>query len=128
MREVRLRDEGRNGAVRYLRVGVGSSHDAVNVADHDRLDLQRAEFAVTAFGMIVSVGFDLNKRGQKQWMHNLILVCVIFLGFTARIANSRLPFAQGYSSQIEPRRIDMSAQSSSSHARGDLAYRIQPRL
>jgi hypothetical protein len=39
------------------------SHDPVHVADHDRFDLERAEFAVTAFRMIVSVGFDLDESG-----------------------------------------------------------------
>jgi hypothetical protein len=38
-------------------------HDAINIAYHDRLDLERAKLAVTAFGMIVSVGFDLDERG-----------------------------------------------------------------
>ena len=95
VREVRLRDEGRNGAVRNLRVRVGRSHDAVHIADHDRANLKRAKLAVTAFGMIVSAGFDLDKGGQKQWMHNLILVCVIFLGFTARIANDRFRLLAG---------------------------------
>jgi hypothetical protein len=39
------------------------SHDAINISYHDRFDLKRAEFAVTASGMIVSVGFDLNESG-----------------------------------------------------------------
>jgi hypothetical protein len=30
-------------------------HNAVDIADHDRLNLERAEFAVTAFRMVVSV-------------------------------------------------------------------------
>ena len=63
VREVTLRNEDRNGAIGYLRVGVGCTHDAVDIADHDRFDLKRAEFTVTATGLIVSVGFDLDKRG-----------------------------------------------------------------
>jgi hypothetical protein len=35
-------------------------HDSIYVADHDRLNLERAKLAVTATGMIVSTGFDLN--------------------------------------------------------------------
>jgi hypothetical protein len=38
-------------------------HDAVHVADEDRLDLERAEFAMTATGEVISVGFDLDERG-----------------------------------------------------------------
>jgi hypothetical protein len=38
-------------------------HDPVHVADHDRLNLQRAKFAVFAARMIVSTGFDLNEGG-----------------------------------------------------------------
>ena len=63
MREVAFRDEDRDGAIGYLSVGVMRSHDAVHVADHDRFDLERAKFAVTAFRMIVSVGFDLDESG-----------------------------------------------------------------
>ena len=63
MREIRLRDEDGDGAVGDLLVRVGRSHDPVYVADHDRFNLQRAKLAVTASGMIVSVGFDLDKRG-----------------------------------------------------------------
>lgn len=63
MREIRLRNEDRNGAVGYLLVRVVRPHDAVNVADHDRFDLKRAKLAVTASGMIVSTGFDLNEGG-----------------------------------------------------------------
>ena len=61
MREVTLRDERRDGAVRDLVVRVMRSHDAVDIADHDRFDLERAEFAVSASRMIVSVGFNLNE-------------------------------------------------------------------
>ena len=63
MRKVCVGDERRDGAVGDLGVRVMRPHDAVYVADHDRFDLERAKFAVTAFGMIVSVGFDLDKRG-----------------------------------------------------------------
>ena len=55
MREVAFRYEDRDGAIGYLRVGVMRSHDAVDIADHDRFDLQRAKFAVTATGKIISV-------------------------------------------------------------------------
>jgi hypothetical protein len=63
MREVAFRDEDRDGAVGYLLVRVVRPHDSIHIADHDRFDLKRAEFAVTASGMIVSVGFDLNESG-----------------------------------------------------------------
>jgi hypothetical protein len=48
-------DERRDGSIRYLSVRVGCAHQAIHIADHDRLDLERAKFAVTATGMIVSV-------------------------------------------------------------------------
>jgi hypothetical protein len=38
-------------------------HDAINISYHDRLDLERAKFAVMAMGKIISVGFDLDQRG-----------------------------------------------------------------
>ncbi len=63
MRKVCVGDERRDGSIRYLRVRVGCTHQAVHISYHDRLDLERAKFAVTAFGMIVSVGFDLDERG-----------------------------------------------------------------
>ena len=56
-------DERRDGAVGDLGVRVMRSHDAVHVSYEDRLDLQRAKFAVTAFGLIISMGFDLDERG-----------------------------------------------------------------
>jgi hypothetical protein len=56
-------DERRDGAVGDLGVRVGCTHQAIHIADHDRFDLERAKLAVTAFGMIVSVGFDLDQRG-----------------------------------------------------------------
>ncbi len=95
MREVGLCDEDRDGAVGYLLVRVVRSHDSIHVADHDRFDLKRAEFAVFAARMIVSTGFDLNEGREKQWMHDLIRFCVVFVGFTARLANVRFPFALG---------------------------------
>ena len=63
VREVAFRDEDRDGAIGYLRVRIVCSHDSVDIADHDRLDLKRAEFAMTPFGLIVSTGFDLNQGG-----------------------------------------------------------------
>ena len=63
MRKVCVGDERRDGAIGYLRVRIVCSHDAVYVAHEDWLNLKRAEFAVTAFGLIVSMGFDLNKSG-----------------------------------------------------------------
>jgi hypothetical protein len=39
------------------------SHDPIHVADHDRFDLERAEFAVFAARLVVSTGFDLNESG-----------------------------------------------------------------
>ena len=54
MREVAFRDEDRDGPIRDLLVRVMRSHDAIHVADHDRLNLKRAKFAVTAFRMVVS--------------------------------------------------------------------------
>jgi hypothetical protein len=50
---------------------------------------------VFAARMIVSTGFDLNEGREKQWMHDLIRFCVVFVGFTARLANVRFPFALG---------------------------------
>lgn len=73
MREVAFRDEDRNGAVGYLRVRIVCTHDSVDIADHDRLNLQRAKLAMTAFGLIVAVGFDLNQGRKKQWMHDLMV-------------------------------------------------------
>ena len=63
MREISVRDEDRNGPIRNLRVGVVRTHDAVNVADHDRANLKRAKLAMTTSRMIISVGFDLDKSG-----------------------------------------------------------------
>ena len=63
MRKVCVGDERRNGAIRYLSVGVMRPHDPIHVAYKDRFDLERAKFAVTATGKVVSVGFDLDKRG-----------------------------------------------------------------
>jgi hypothetical protein len=55
MREICASDERRDGAVGDLGVRVMRTHDAVNISYHDWFDLQRAKFAVTATGMIVSV-------------------------------------------------------------------------
>ncbi len=63
MREVCVGDERRDGSIRYLLVRVMRPHDAINISYHDRLDLERAKFAVTATGKIISVGFDLDERG-----------------------------------------------------------------
>jgi hypothetical protein len=63
VREIAFRNEDRNGAIGYLSVGVMRPHQAIHVADHDRLDLERAKFAMFASRMIVSVGFDLDKSG-----------------------------------------------------------------
>jgi len=63
MREVAFRDEDRDSAIGYLRVRIVCSHDAIDIADHDRFDLQRAKLAGFAARMIVSVGFDLNESG-----------------------------------------------------------------
>jgi hypothetical protein len=45
---------------------------------------------MTATRMIVSMRFDLDKSGQKQWMHDLILVCGLFVQF-ARGTDARTP-------------------------------------
>jgi len=84
VREVCVGNEERNGPIRYLLVRVMRPHDPIHVADHDWLDLQRAKFTVTAFGMIVSVRFDLNQGRKKQWMHDLMRGCGLFVGFDAR--------------------------------------------
>jgi hypothetical protein len=60
MREVCVGDERRDGSIRYLLMRVMRPHDAIYVAYKDRLDLERAKFAVTATGKIISVGFDLD--------------------------------------------------------------------
>jgi hypothetical protein len=59
-------------------------HDPIYVADKNRFDLERAKFAVTATGKIISVGFDLNQGRKKQWMHDLMRDRVIFMRFDAR--------------------------------------------
>ena len=63
MRKIGVGDERRDGSIGDLVVRVVRPHDPVYVADHDRFDLERAEFAMTASRMVVSVGFNLNKRG-----------------------------------------------------------------
>ena len=60
MREIGVGDERRDGAVGDLLVCVMRPHDAINISYQNRFDLERAKFAVTATGMIISVGFDLN--------------------------------------------------------------------
>ena len=60
MREVGLRDEDSDGPIRYLRVDIMRTHDPINIADHDRSNLKRAKFAMKTFGMVISVGFDLD--------------------------------------------------------------------
>ena len=65
------------------------THDSIYVADHDRFDLKRAEFAVTASGMIVSVGFDLNEGREKQWMHDLMRDRGLFVGFDGQTPRLR---------------------------------------
>jgi hypothetical protein len=77
-------NERRDGSIRYLSVRVMRPHQAIRVANHDRFNLERAKFAVTATGMIVSVRFDLNQGRKKQWMHDLMRGCGLFVGFDAR--------------------------------------------
>jgi hypothetical protein len=83
VREVCASDEERGCAVCDLGVRVGCTHQAVNISYEDRLDLERAKFAVTATGKIISVGFDLNEGREKQWMHDLMRGCGLFVGFDA---------------------------------------------
>lgn len=47
-------NERGNRAIGDLLVRVVRSHDAVYVADQDRFDLERAEFAVTATGKVIA--------------------------------------------------------------------------
>jgi len=61
--EIGIGNERRGCAVRNLRVGVVCTHQAINVPHEDWFDLKRAKLAVSASGMIVSAGFDLDKRG-----------------------------------------------------------------
>ena len=42
VREISVRNEDRNGPIRYLLVRVMRPHDPVHITDHDRSDLQRA--------------------------------------------------------------------------------------
>ncbi len=49
-------------------------HDAINISYHNRLNLERAKFAVFAASEVISVRFDLNQGRKKQWMHDFILV------------------------------------------------------
>ena len=59
-------------------------HDAVNISYEDWFDLERAKLAVFAASKIISVGFDLDERGEKQWMQDLMRGCGLFVGFDAR--------------------------------------------
>jgi hypothetical protein len=77
-------DERRDGSIRYLLVRVMRPHDTIHIANKNRLNLERAKFAVFATGMIVSVRFDLNQGRKKQWMHDLMRDRVLFVGFDAR--------------------------------------------
>ena len=63
MRKVCICDEDRRCAIRDLGVGVGRTHDAVHIADHDWFNLECAKFAMTATGEVIAVRFDLDKRG-----------------------------------------------------------------
>ena len=63
VREICICDERRDGAIRYLSVRVVRSHDAVHVSHEDRLDLERAKLAVPTSGKVISVRFNLDKRG-----------------------------------------------------------------
>ena len=54
MRKVCVCDEGCGGAIRYLSVSVMRPHDSVHVSYHDRLDLERAKFAMTAASEVIS--------------------------------------------------------------------------
>ena len=63
MRKVCVCDERRDGSICDLGVRVMRSHDAVHISYEDRLDLERAKFAMTATGKIISVRFDLDERG-----------------------------------------------------------------
>jgi len=73
VREVGLSDKGRNRAIGDLSVRVMRTHDAVYIADKDRFDLQRAEFAVTALCEVIAAGFNLNQGGEEEWMHSFVL-------------------------------------------------------
>jgi len=84
VREIGVGNEERDGAVGDLGVRVMRPHDAIYVADKNRFDLERAKLAVTSTGKIISVGFDLNQGRKKQWMHDLMRGCGLFVGFDAR--------------------------------------------
>lgn len=83
VREVCAGDGDRDFAVRHLSVGVMRTHDAVRIAHQDRLNLQRAKLAVTAFRKVIAAGFDLDESGQKKWMHGLV--------FSLRVRRMRAP-------------------------------------
>ena len=54
MRKVCVCDEDRRCAIRYLSVRVMRPHQAVHVSYEDRLDLERAKFAMTAASEVIS--------------------------------------------------------------------------
>ena len=83
VREISVGDGDGNLSVRYLRVGVVRTHDAVRIADQNRLDLQRAKLAVPTFCEVIAAGFDLDECGEKKWMHDL--------GFALRVERMRAP-------------------------------------
>ena len=70
MREVLGSNVDGDLPVRHLLVRVARMRETIYVFDHDGLDLKRAEFAVTASGLIVAAGFDLNQGGEEEWMHD----------------------------------------------------------
>ena len=63
VREVCVGNEERNGPIRYLSVRVMRPHDAVHISYEDRLDLECAKLAVPTSGKVISVRFNLDKRG-----------------------------------------------------------------
>ena len=99
VREIAFRDKCRGCAVGDLGVRVMRPHDSVDIADHDRFDLKRAKLTVTASRMIVSVGFDLNEGREKQWMHDMIRFCGLFVQF-ARGTDARTPGFQSLDEKI----------------------------
>lgn len=74
MREVLGSNVDGNLPVRHLLVRVSGARETVYVFDHDRLDLKRTKLAMTASRKIIAAGFDGDKRGKEEGMHNWILV------------------------------------------------------
>lgn len=64
MREVLGSNVDGDLAIRYLLVRVLGAREAINIADHDRLNLERTQFAVTANGSVVAAGFDRDECGK----------------------------------------------------------------